>query len=708
MVKIQSFCTFDLMRNNLFKILLLIFILISCSDDMKNGNNLKNESSPYLLQHVENPVNWNPWDKKYLKQAKKENKLVIISIGYASCHWCHVMERESFQDLEVAELMNEKFISIKVDREERPDIDQVYMNAIQLITGSGGWPLNVITLPDGRPIWGGTYFSKEQWSSALKQISELYESEPEKFISYAERVQEGINSLNVVESKTNSFENVDLSKYSELLLKDIDEEYGGFKGAPKFMMPNNLEFLLRYSVQNKQENSKNKILKSLDMMAYGGIFDHVEGGFSRYSTDERWHVPHFEKMLYDNGQLMSLYSVGYKISNSELYKPTIYKIHEYINSEMKDFSGGYYSSLDADSKLEDGSYAEGEYYTWRKEELEKIIQDDFDLFTEYFNVNEYGFWEEENKYILTRTISDEEFIKKNNLQHTEFNNIKSVWLNKLKIARKQKKKPGLDYKIITSWNGLMISGYVNAYKAINDEVFMNEAINAGEFIYSNLVKRDGGLFHNYVNGQSKINGYLEDYAMVIQASLDLYEITLNQLWIERALKLSEYVINNFSSSESELFYFTSKKDEDLISRSVEFRDNVIPSSNSIMAKNLFRLYHYFDKQEYYERSKNMSLSVTQEFEAYPSGYSNWFDLIYNLKSNYYEVAVVGENALEKVKQINSKYIPNKLIIGSTTENNLPLLKNRFIKDKTLIYVCVNKACKMPTESIEESVSLINY
>ncbi len=708
MVKIQSFCTFDLMRNNLFKILLLIFILISCSDDMKNGNNLKNESSPYLLQHVENPVNWNPWDKKYLKQAKKENKLVIISIGYASCHWCHVMERESFQDLEVAELMNEKFISIKVDREERPDIDQVYMNAIQLITGNGGWPLNVITLPDGRPIWGGTYFSREQWSSALKQISELYESEPEKFISYAERVQEGINSLNVVESKTNSFENVDLSKYSESLLEDIDEEYGGFKGAPKFMMPNNLEFLLRYSVQNQQENSKNKILKSLNMMAYGGIFDHVDGGFSRYSTDERWHVPHFEKMLYDNGQLMSLYSVGYRISKSELYKKTIYKIHEYINSEMKDFSGGYYSSLDADSKLEDGSYAEGEYYTWRKEELEKIIQDNFDLFTEYFNVNEYGFWEEENKYILTRIISDKEFIKKNNLQHTEFNNIKSAWINKLKIARKEKKKPGLDYKIITSWNGLMISGYVNAYKAINDEVFMNEAISAGEFIYSNLVKKDGGLFHNHVNGQSKINGYLEDYAMVIQASLDLYEITLNQLWIERALKLSEYVIDNFSSGESELFYFTSKKDEDLISRSVEFRDNVIPSSNSIMAKNLFRLYHYFDKEEYYERSKNMSLSVTQEFEAYPSGYSNWFDLIYNLKSNYYEVAVVGENALEKVKQINSKYIPNKLIIGSTSENNLPLLKNRFIKDKTLIYVCVNKACKMPTESVEESVSLINY
>ena len=694
------------MRNSLLKIFFLTFIIISCSDDMKNGNNLRNETSPYLLQHVENPVDWNPWDTQYLKQAEKEKKLVVISIGYASCHWCHVMERESFQDSTVAELMNAKFISIKVDREERPDIDQVYMNAIQLITGSGGWPLNVITLPDGRPIWGGTYFTKEQWTSALKQISEMYEEEPEKFISYADRVQEGINSLNIVESNTNNFDNIDLDKYSKSLFESIDEEFGGFKGAPKFMMPNNLEFLLRYSFQENLEDPKNKILKSLDMMAYGGIFDHVEGGFSRYSTDERWHVPHFEKMLYDNGQLMSLYAAGYKISKNDLYKQTIYKIHEYINSEMKDTSGGYYSSLDADSKLEDGSYAEGEYYTWRKTELKKIIGENFDLFVDYFNVNDYGFWEEENKYILTRVSSDKEFIKKNKLDEKTFINIKSNWLSKLKLARKDKKKPSLDYKIITSWNGLMISGYVDAYKAINDDIFKDEAINAGEFIYSNLLRKDGGLYHNYVNGKSKINGYLEDYATVIQASLDLYEITLNQLWIERALELSKYVFDNFSSSESELFYFTSNKDEDLISRSIEFRDNVIPSSNSIMAKNLFKLYHYFDKEDYYEKAKQMSLSVSKEFEAYPSGYSNWFDLIYSLKSNYYEVAVVGENAIEKVKKINSRYIPNKLIIGSTSENNLPLLRNRYIEGKTLIYVCVNKACKMPTENIEESISMI--
>ena len=696
------------MTKNLLKIFIVVFILISCDDDMNKGNNLKDETSPYLLQHVENPVNWNPWDKKYLDKAKKENKLVIISIGYASCHWCHVMERESFQDSTVAKLMNDKFISIKVDREERPDIDQVYMNAIQLITGSGGWPLNVITLPDGRPIWGGTYFSKGQWISALKQISEIYETEPEKFISYAKRVQEGINTLNDVVMQTDSFENIDIDKYSKLLLKNIDEEFGGFNGAPKFMMPNNLNFLLRYSIQEKQEKSKDKILSTLDKMAYGGIFDHVEGGFSRYSVDERWHIPHFEKMLYDNGQLMSLYSVGYKISDKDLYKDVVYKIHEYIDSEMKDISGGYYSSLDADSKLDDGTYAEGEYYSWEKEELERIIGENFDLFSEYYNVNDNGFWEEENKYVLIRSISDIEFIYKNKLDSATFQKIKSEWIYKLKLAKIDKKKPSLDYKIITSWNGLMISGYVDAYKSFNDEIFKNEAINAGEFIFKNLIKKDGGLHHNFVNGKSKINGYLEDYATVIQASLDLYEITLNQKWIERALNLSEYVLSNFSGVESELFYFTSSQDEDLISRSVEFRDNVIPSSNSIMAKNLFRLYHYFDKQEYYEKAQNMSLSVTAEFETYPSGYTNWFDLIYNFKSNYYEIAVVGENSIKQVEEINKKYIPNKLIIGSKSENNLPLLKNRYVEGKTLIYVCVNKACKMPTEDLDEALSLIKY
>ena len=698
------------MRNNFLGILILFFILISCNSEilMNKKNNLINESSPYLLQHAKNPVNWNPWDNKYLNIAEKQNKLVIISIGYASCHWCHVMERESFQDSAVAKLMNEKFISLKVDREERPDIDQVYMNAIQLMTGSGGWPLNVIALPDGRPIWGGTYFSKEQWLSALNQISVIYEKEPEKFTSYADKVQEGINSLNIVDPAIDDFESIDLLKYSEKLIDSIDLKFGGFNGAPKFMMPNNLDFLLRYSVQENNLKAKNIILESLDKMAYGGIFDHIEGGFSRYSTDEKWHIPHFEKMLYDNAQLMSLYSKGFKVSNKKQFKKVVYKIHEYINKEMKDNSGGFYSSLDADSKIDENNYVEGAYYSWSFSELKNLINEDFDLFSKYYNVNDYGYWKEEDKYVLINNVSDTEFISEHNLTEEVFNEKLSNWVSILKEAKKDKNKPSLDYKIVTSWNGLMISGYVDAYKAFNDEIFLNEAIESAEFIYKSLTKNDGGLFHNYVNGKSKVNGYLEDYATIIQASLDLYEITLNQKWIERALKLSEYVIKNFSNDESALFYFTSKKDEELITRTIEFRDNVIPSSNSIMAKNLFKLYHYFDKQEYFDLSKKMALSVTNEFEVYPSGYSNWFDLIYNLKSKFYEVAIVGENAIEKATELNKKYLPNKLVIGSSTSNDLPLLQNRFINGKTLIYVCVNKACKMPTENLDESINMINF
>ena len=699
-----------MMRNTFLNILILFFVLISCnsSDLVKKENNLINESSPYLLQHANNPVNWNPWNKKFLDIADKENKLVVVSIGYASCHWCHVMERESFQDTTVAKLMNEKFISIKVDREERPDIDQVYMNAVQLMNGNGGWPLNVVTLPDGRPIWGGTYFSKDQWMSALSQIIEIYEKEPEKFILYADRVQEGINSLNIINSEIDNFESIDLVKYSEKLINNVDLEYGGFKGAPKFMMPSNLDFLLRYSVQEKNIKAQNIILKTLDKMAYGGIFDHVEGGFSRYSTDEKWHIPHFEKMLYDNGQLMSLYSKGYKISNKRLYKKIVYKIHEYIHSEMKDNTGGFYSSLDADSKINDSTYIEGAYYSWEFSELQNLIEEDFELFSDYFNINEYGYWKEENKYVLINSLSDSEFISKHNLSEKAFDKKLSNWTNLLKEAKKNKKKPNLDYKIVTSWNGLMISGYVEAYKAFKDEIFLNEALQAGNFIYSSLIKKDGGLFHNYVNEKSKINGYLEDYATVIQASLDLYEITLDQKWIEKALNLSKYVLNNFSNNQSALFYFTSKNDENLISRTIEFRDNVIPSSNSIMAKNLFRLYHYFDIKEYYEMAKDMVLTVSSEFETYPSGYSNWFDLIYNINSNYYEIAVVGDNAINQVIKFNSKYIPNKLIIGTNSDNDLPLLKNRYIEGKTLIYVCVNKACKLPTESFEDSLKMIKY
>ena len=698
------------MKKKVLLVFTFISIIYSCNlnSNMKKGNNLINETSPYLLQHAQNPVNWNPWENKYLEKAISEDKLIVISIGYASCHWCHVMERESFQDSLVAKLMNDKFISIKVDREERPDIDQIYMNAIQLMTGSGGWPLNVITLPNGKPIWGGTYFSKEQWLSALNQISDLYDKEPEKFIEYADRVQQGLNSFNFIEPNEKNLDSISLVNYSNKLLGQMDYKLGGLKGSPKFMMPNNLNFLLRYAVQENNKIAEEVVLKTLKNMAYGGIFDHVDGGFSRYSTDEKWHIPHFEKMLYDNGQLMSIYSKGYKHKKEELFKNVVYKIHDFIKLELKNESGGFYSSLDADSKVEKNLYVEGEYYTWDINELKSIILENFDLFSEYYNINEYGYWKNENKYVLIKNMSDKRFMDLHNLSKLSFEEMKSNWINSLKKARKNKIKPSLDYKIITSWNGIMISGYVEAYKAFNDDLFMNEAIQACEFIYSKLRKKDGGLFHNNVNGKSKINGYLEDYASIIQASLDIYEITLEQIWIERALELTEYVLEKFSNLNSPLLYFTSSDDDDLITRSLEFRDNVIPSSNSIMAKNLFKLYHYFDRKEFYDKSKAMALAVSFEFDDYPSGYSNWFDVLYNFKSKYYEVAVIGNEAVEKSNLINQKYLPNKLIVGSNTKNDLPLLKNRFVEKKTLIYVCVNKTCKLPTEKTSESITMIKF
>lgn len=356
------------MKIKLFYFLSLLLIITACEnkESKEMSNNLINETSPYLLQHAYNPVDWNPWDSKYLDLAKKENKLVIISVGYSACHWCHVMERESFEDTIAAKLMNEKYISIKVDREERPDVDNVYMNAVQLMTGSGGWPLNVVTLPDGRPIWGGTYFTKDQWINALEQISKLYNDDPERLISYADQLEEGVKSLDVINlnETTPDFNLNIMQDYLNTWSTKFDMDYGGSKGMPKFMMPNNLHFLLKYSYQTNNKEIQKFVEVSLEKMAFGGVYDQVGGGFSRYSVDSKWHIPHFEKMLYDNAQLISLYSDAYKLTKNSLYKNVVYETISFLNSELKDSSGGYYSSLDADSKTDENVLEEGAFYVW--------------------------------------------------------------------------------------------------------------------------------------------------------------------------------------------------------------------------------------------------------------------------------------------------------------------------------------------------------
>jgi len=679
----------------------------SCSEKTsKMSNNLINETSPYLLQHAYNPVDWNPWNKQYLEKAKKENKLVVISIGYSSCHWCHVMEEESFEDSLVARIMNEKYISIKVDREERPDVDQVYMNAVQLMTGSGGWPLNVVTLPDGRPIWGGTYFPKDQWINALTQISDLYNKEPEKFINYADTLEKGIKSLDIITTNDNQeLASIDIDQHIGSLVNKIDKKNGGFSGAPKFMMPNNIHFLLRSAYQNNDKETLELVNLTLEKMAYGGVYDQIGGGFSRYSTDEKWHIPHFEKMLYDNAQLISLYSDAYLITNNELYKNVVYETISFVLKELTNSNGGFYSSIDADSKSLDGKENEGAYYVWKEDELKKLLKDEFVIFSDYYNINKYGYWED-NNYVLIKNKSDATFAKAHNLSKKQVSKKIDAWKKILIEARDKRSMPNIDDKILTSWNGLMINAFVDAYRVFNDKNFLDVASSSAEFIVKNMKKTDGGLYHSHKDGKSKINGYLEDYAASIQAFLNLYENTLDEKWLNTSNDLMKYTYENFFNAETNMFYFTSKLDDKLISRTVEFRDNVIPSSNSIMANNLFKLSHYFDNKKYLNSSQQMVNNIKDQIELYPGGFSNWMNLILNINKNFYEIAIVGSKAIEKIKELNTNYLPNKIIVGSIESNPLPLLKNRFVEGETYIYVCVNKACKMPVKTVKEALKLI--
>lgn len=670
-------------------------------------NDLVNETSPYLLQHAHNPVNWKAWNKETLAEAKSENKLMLISVGYAACHWCHVMEHESFEDSLVAQVMNKSFINIKVDREERPDVDQVYMSAVQLMTGSGGWPMNVIALPDGRPVWGGTYFKKDQWMDALEQISKLYIEKPEKLYEYADKLEQGIKALDVVNLNNDEpvFEESYIDEAVKNWAKQFDNNQGGLNRAPKFMMPNNYHFLLRQAYQNNNEELQDYVNLTLTKMAYGGVFDQIGGGFSRYSVDEKWHVPHFEKMLYDNGQLVSLYADAYLITKNKLYKDIVTETLEYVKRDMTTSNGAFYSSLDADSNTSEGELEEGAFYVWTKDELKTLLKEDFDLFSDYYNINNYGFWEHDN-YVLIRKDDDESIIKKHEITQDVLVKKKTNWKSTLLKERNKREKPRLDDKTLTSWNAIMLKGYVDAYRVFENEDYLASAEKNANFIINNQLREDGGLNHNYKDGKSTINGYLEDYAATIDAFIALYENTLNEKWVTISRDLANYTFDHFYEENSKMFYFTSNEDESLVSRSIEYRDNVIPASNSIMAKNLFKLSHYFDNEHYRNTAMTMLNNVKPEMLEYPSGYSNWYDLMLNYSNSYYEVAIVGDNAKQKINELNKTYLPNKLIAGSTSENNMPLLENRYNPNNTFIYVCVNKACKLPVKEVEQAIKFL--
>jgi hypothetical protein len=673
----------------------------------KYTNNLIHETSPYLLQHAHNPVNWLAWNPETLALAKKENKLLLISIGYSSCHWCHVMEHESFENDSVAAVMNEHFINIKVDREERPDIDQVYMNAVQLMTGSGGWPLNCIALPDGRPVWGGTYFPKEKWINALTQLGKMYQEKPEDMVAYAEKLLEGIKSIDLVtfnkEEINFTIKNLDSAVINWKETMDVD--LGGRKGAPKFPMPSNFQFLLRYGFQTNNTEILNYVNTTLLKMAYGGIYDQIGGGFSRYSVDKKWHIPHFEKMLYDNGQLVSLYAEAYQATKNEVYKKTVYQTLEFIERELTNNEGAFYSSLDADSINSQGTLEEGAFYVWKSLELQAVLKEDYQLFANYYNINHYGYWEHEN-YVLIRKVDDDEIAKKHTISTHELNEKVEKWQKTLLKERAKKERPRLDDKSLTSWNALMLKGYIDAYKTFNQPHFLNVAIKNATFIYTKQLQEKGNLYHSYKNGKSTINGYLEDYATVIDAYIALYEVTFNEHWLNTAKQLTDYTFDHFFDSEKQLFYFTSNEDPNLITRKMELEDNVISASNSIMAKNLFKLSHLYSNNYYLKVSQQMLQNIKIRAIEYGSGHANWLQLMCDFVGNYYEIAISGKNAIEKLQEINQYYIPNKLIAGSTSKSNIPLLKDRFNETETYIYVCEDNACLLPETKTTKAISKI--
>ena len=663
----------------------------------KMPNALIHESSPYLQQHAYNPVDWQPWSDEILEKAQKENKPLIISIGYSACHWCHVMEHESFEDMETAELMNQHFICIKVDREERPDIDQIYMSAVQLMTGKGGWPLNCFALPDGSPIYGGTYFHKKGWQQVLLQIHKLFTEDKAEVDAYAEQLKKGMiqTELFKIEQKSEIITEKDIDTCVNNWMQIVDKEEGGPNRAPKFPLPNNYLFLLQYGHLSQNKEVLKQVHLTLTKMAWGGIYDQIGGGFARYSVDGIWKVPHFEKMLYDNGQLLSLYAFGYQQAGNELYKEICYQTISFITRELTHEKGYFYSALDADSEG-----VEGKYYTWKKEELISILTaDEFEFIKSYYNLNDLGFWEHE-QFILLRTKDDTFYAQQLNIELIDVKNkIKDIQQKLLK-HREQRIRPGLDYKLLTSWNAICIKGLMDCAVVFNEKSFYTIGKNALTYLLDNLIV-DGELFHTLKNEKAAIPAFLEDYCFLIDALISSYKVDFNEEWLFQAKTLLEKVITDFSDEQELLFYFTNKSEKTLILRQKEVSDNVIPASNSVMAANLYFLGIVFHETEWINRSQKMAALIRTEFIKYGSGYSNWGILTLQNYYNASQIIITGETALDVAQKINIKYHPQLIICANNNISKLPIFEGKTNNSELKIFVCEGNTCKNPVSSLEE-------
>ena len=691
----------QILSYQLYFFLMLNGFFTSYSYSQINQNNLSLESSAYLLQHAKNPINWQRWDKKLYNTNNTDNKLLVVSIGYSSCHWCHVMEKETFEDSGVASFMNEKFISIKVDREENPEIDNIYMTATQMMTGRGGWPLNVVCLPDGRPVYGGTYHTKEQWLEVLGKIQKVYDNDKKQLYGIAEKVEKGIQEVNRFEytEEEADFKPQLLQNEMKIWTSQWDMINGGEKQNQKFITPTKFNYIQQYQHLNEDPKIKAYFKNTLENIANSGIVDHLEGGFYRYTVDPEWKIPHFEKMLYDNAQLLSLYANAYKEFKSPLFKSTVYKTFDFLQKRMENIEGGYFSAIDADNEQ-----GEGRYYMFNVDEIKKAAGQDLSMILDYYQI-ELDKPIENSFYHLRKTNDFNIFLKKYSITNDQLVEKQQKWESQFEELKEKREFPLTDKKIITSWNAQMVSGLLNSFEAFGDKQFLNQAHRTFTFLRENLIS-GAELMHTFQANKAKMEANLEDYSFMIRAALGLYQNTGNVDYLEQADELTENAIKNFETTKNPFFTYT--KNPVMFSEIISVNDNVIPSANAIMAENLWTLGHLLEKKEYSAKAKKMLDVMTSYFnEGRGSDYSQWAQLITKEAFSYKEVVIVGPEAQNINQEIQQNYLPNVLFQISNKPSELPLLKDRFFKKETLIYVCEDKVCLRPSETVVDALKQIN-
>lgn len=664
----------------------------------KYTNALTHAQSPYLLQHAHNPVNWMEWNDAAWELAKNEDKLVLVSIGYASCHWCHVMEHESFENEDTAAIMNEYFVCIKVDREERPDVDQIYMDAVQLISGSGGWPLNMFCLPDGRPIHGGTYFQNRNWNQLLFQLHDLYQNRKAEALDYAQKLKEGIVNMDMLISDSQPYP--DQQALHEVIVnwaKQFDWIHGGNARTPKFPLPVNFQFLLSAALLFPESDALKMVRLTLDKMAFGGIYDQLAGGFSRYSVDAFWKVPHFEKMLYDNGQLIALYARAAGVFSEPRYAEIARACCAFLEKECQAPNGLYYSSYDADSEGEEGTY-----YVWTWEELKKLPEAVFPLFTTYYTCEEKGNWEH-GKNILHATMSVEDFAKLQRLATEEVQKTIGIGLHLLYTWRNKRIKPALDDKCILSWNALSLEGFSEAARYLQDPDLLAKALKHAHAIETYFLQ-DGAYYRIVKGSQTRIPAFLEDLAALCSAYISLYQACFEEKWLYRARAIADTVFRNFYDESTGLFFFVSSDSEQLITRKKDLGDDVIPSGNSLMALNFMKLHHYFGDPKYGEWAGTMLGNMVGSFTKHAPWYSHWGQAYLMKAFGLFQLCAGGPGAIAAPDNKTLFHHPNLILAAAEVPSDLPILHQRVGKELRF-YLCKDETCYAPEASLSASLAL---